>query len=529
MTNDPNALLQQAAEALKNKQYPTAETLQRKGCELLREQRAEELRIADEIEKLAQIHYVQKKFEISASEYRDVVNIQEKSLPESDFGILRALYGLAKAHFEAQQYDLSEMEMQRALAIAETRSDSPETLAFCLYELGWVLYFTGKYREAEPFLIRALSICDSTLGASHHQTIRVLGGIALLYANCTDLGRDPEPYFTRVIEASKSEKDLQETYITNLCRLAGYVAERRRYEEADELYSQLVTAVDASKRGGDSDRGWIIRSCVKYFESRGRGELVAHLVSEKPDFGVYADIVKERLEHAEQALSEDDPEIVEALLAAGNNATFEGRYAEAEPLLLRALEASGKIHGEKSSQTLFALTRVCVVSRLLKKFDQAELAIQKALAIAGECFPDDRLFPWTLEVFALLREAESKIGEATEAFGRAVTEYERICGFLSYQTAEALYHQSGFYLRVEDFGAAEKAIVRAISVIDRIEGLSDSEKSDYFGTLASIMKATGRSSEAAEAQKRADELFQNTKEEMKMRTRLTNRGVVPTR
>jgi tetratricopeptide (TPR) repeat protein len=512
MTNNPDALLQQAAEALKNKQYPTAEALQRKGCELLREQGAEESRIASEIETLADIHSAQRKFDLCASEYADVVRMREKFLPENDYSILRVLYRSAKSHFEAQQYDVAESEMRRVLSIGETYTNSNETLAFCLYELGWVLYFVGKYREAEPFLIRALSISDSTLGPSHHQTIQVLGGIALLYTNCTDLGKDPEPYFRRVIEASESEKDLQETYITNLCRLAGYVAERKRYEEADELYLQLVNLLGASGKGGDSDLHWIASSCVKYFESRGKGALVAHLVSEKPGHGVYADMVQNRLAHAEQTLSEDDPELVEALLAAGNNATFEGRYEEAEPLLLRALAASENIYGEKSSQTLFALTRVCIVSRLLKKFDEAESAIQKALTIAEECFPDDRLFPWTLENFALLREAESKIREASEAYERAVAEYERICGFPSYQTAEALYHQSEFFLRVEDFGAAENAVQRAISVIDRIEELSDSEKSDYFATLASIMKATGRSSEAAEMQNRADELFQRAKE-----------------
>jgi len=49
---------------------------------------------------------------------------------------------------------------------------------------------------------------------------------------------------------------------------------------------------------------------------------------------------------------EEEPNsaFVEALLAAGNNATFEGRYAEAEPLLVRALDASGKIHGEITSE-----------------------------------------------------------------------------------------------------------------------------------------------------------------------------------
>ena len=47
--------------------------------------------------------------------------------------------------------------------------------------------------------------------------------------------------------------------------------------------------------------------------------------------------------------------------------------------------------------------------------------------------------------------------------------------------------------------------------IDRVEGLSDSEKSDSFGILDSIMNATGCSSEAAEMQNRADELFQAAK------------------
>src|SRR6266568_865663 len=105
MTNDPDALLQQAAEALKNKQYPAAESLQRKGCELLREQRAEESRIANEIEKLADIHCAQSKFDLCANEYADVVRMREKFLPENDFSILRVLYRLAKSHFEGQQYD----------------------------------------------------------------------------------------------------------------------------------------------------------------------------------------------------------------------------------------------------------------------------------------------------------------------------------------------------------------------------------------------------------------------------------------
>ena len=217
------------------------------------------------------------------------------------------------------------------------------------------------------------------------------------------------------------------------------------------------------------------------------------------------------IEHAEQTLPDDDPEFVEALLAAGNNATFEGKYHDAEPLLLRALEASEKIHGEKSSQTLFALNRVCIVSRLLKKYEQAEPAIQRAMAIAAECFPDHGVYPWTMENLALLREAESRNGDATETYGKAIVEYERIFGFPSYETAEALYHQSAYFLRIGEFGMAEKSIERAISVMDKIAELSEYEKSDYLGTLASVMQAASRNSEAAEMRNRAEQLFQNAK------------------
>jgi tetratricopeptide (TPR) repeat protein len=79
---------------------------------------------------------------------------------------------------------------------------------------------------------------------------------------------------------------------------------------------------------------------------------------------------------------------------------------------------------------------------------------------------------------------------AANSYAQAVAEYERIFGFPSYETAEALYHQSGCLFRMGRFGPAEIAIQRAISVMDGIEELSEPEKSDYLSTLASILEAT---------------------------------------
>jgi len=385
-------------------------------------------------------------------------------------------------------------------------------LAFSLHELGWLLYFTGKYKEAEPYLLKALSIGERTLGILNRQTLRTLGALALLYQNCSDLGTDPEPYFRRAIDATKSENDLQETYISNLYRLANHLADRKSFEQADELFQQVLMFLNNLSSPSDLDTDWIARGCVQYFQSRGNEQVVQKLESRQHDAGAYRKMVQERLRHAERTLSQDDPELAEALLGAGNNAIFEGNYHEAEPLLTRALDVCTRIHGEKSSQTIFALNRVCIVKRLLRKFDEAESAIQRAVDGARTYFCDNGLYPWTLENLALLREAEGTIDDAEVGFAEAVAVREKISGFPSYEIAEALYHQSGCLLRVGKLGPAENAIRRAISVMDRVSELSDYEKSDYLSTLASILEGTGRNDESVEARNRAEQLFETARQ-----------------
>jgi tetratricopeptide (TPR) repeat protein len=186
--------------------------------------------------------------------------------------------------------------------------------------------------------------------------------------------------------------------------------------------------------------------------------------------------------------------------------------------LVRALAASVRIHGEKSSQTLFALNRVCIIKRVLGKFHEAESAIRQAVDGAKECFFNDGSYPWTLVNLALLREAEEKKDEAVKIYAEAVSEYERIFGFPSYETAEALYRQSGCLLRTGNVAPAETAIRRAISVMDKIEELSGYEKSDYLTTLASILEAAGRNSEAEEMRNRGQQLFEQSKKENESET-----------
>ena len=508
------ALFRQAARARDDRDYPTAEKLQRQGLALWGE---EDTRFSLELENLAGIHFIQEKFDRAASEFERALKVREGLGQQDDPSVLRVLYWLAKSYFNHQKYDLAEVVMRQRLGLAEARYDSLETLARSLYELGFLLYFVGRYQEAEPYLLKALPLFESSKGSSDSETVEVLERIALNYANCPAIGQDPEPYFKRAVESIRPGGATSQTYLANLCRWAGYASEHQRFEEADVLFSQLLALIDESEMPNDIDNHWIISDCVDYFQSRDKADLVANLARMDQEFNAYGQMLKRQLEHAERTLPDNDPAFAEAVFGSANYAIFESKYEEAEALLDRSLQAYTQIEGERGETVVQVLGRICVVSRLLKKFEQGEAAIQRAYGTARELYVNRYVLPSTLENFAALREAEGKIADATDLYERAIMEYERVCGFPSHDAVEALYRQSGYLLRIRDLSLAEAKIRRAMSVMDGIESLSKYKKSDYAATLATILEARGSEEESVEMRRLADALYQSAEKESERR------------
>jgi tetratricopeptide (TPR) repeat protein len=505
-------LIAEATQALNDQQYAAAEELQRRALQLLETQAADAPKVADELEKLAGIHFQQGKFGLAASEYDRVLKAREVSLHHADPQVLRVLYWQGKSYFSDMKYDLAEAAFRRALAASGTRPDSRRELAQFLYELGFLLYYVGRYPEAEPYLLQALPLYETLHGVNDPETVRVLERIALNYEHCPEIGKDSEPYFQKAALALKPDGEHKYEYLANLCRWAECVANRNRLQQADELYADLLCLIDASLER-ESECHWIMTNCVEYFQSRGKADLVAHLAAKEADYDAYGDLVRQRLEHAERTLPNNDPELADALFNAGNHAIFRQNYAEADKLLQRALDSNIKAHGEESEAVIANLNRLCVVARELKKGDESESAIQRALQIAKKSFPNSHVYPRTLETLAILRETQGRTEEALALYREAVAIFEQQYGYPSYETMEGLYRQSGQLIRAGQFADAEKAIRRVIEAMDKIDGVSDFEKSDYIATLAAALDGLGRRHESEEAGKRAEELLERARKQ----------------
>ena len=66
-------------------------------------------------------------------------------------------------------------------------------------QIGYYLYYQGRYEEAEPLYKRALEIRERVLGPDHPDTATSLNNLAILYDN---QGRyeEAEPLYKRALE-----------------------------------------------------------------------------------------------------------------------------------------------------------------------------------------------------------------------------------------------------------------------------------------------------------------------------------------
>lgn len=109
-----------------------------------------------------------------------------------------------------------------------------------LDHLGYYLTLRGRYSEAEPFLLQALSIHEQQLGPEHIHTATSLHHLALL---CRHQGKytQAEPLCLRALSIRKQQlgPEHQDT-ATSLYDLATLYEIQAKYEEAEALYMRAL-------------------------------------------------------------------------------------------------------------------------------------------------------------------------------------------------------------------------------------------------------------------------------------------------
>jgi tetratricopeptide (TPR) repeat protein len=328
---------------------------------------------------LAELLKVQGKFSLAQQMQASNLRILRRTKGEDDLRTLTSLGHLAIAYlYGGKSADAEPLLIQ---AVQEQRrvlgEEHPETL-LSMHELGMLYSYTARYAEAQSLWTKVLEARRRMLGPDHLNTLAVMVNLADLYRIRGD-SASAEAMYTKALQRlrrtfgeehpytigtmanlavfyqSQDKDALAEALLTkvlevrrrllgpehpdtlvSLRNLGGLYRKQGRYVEADPLLAQ---AVESGRRVLGVEHPFF----KSYLIALGRLRMDEHRDAEAES------ILREALtEPGAQNVSTWNPDETRSLLGASLAA--QGKYAEAEPLLLggyRALAERGAAPGKE--------------------------------------------------------------------------------------------------------------------------------------------------------------------------------------
>jgi tetratricopeptide (TPR) repeat protein len=266
------------------------------------------------------------------------------------------------------QQELRDLTLQFEGLLGRLKVNDSLDVAISLSRLARLYSDQGRYSEAEPLFIRALTINEQQFGASHPNTATSLNNLAGLYYS---IGRysNAEPLLIRALEINEKQLGANHpTTATSLNNLAELYQLIGRYSDAEPLFLHAL-AIQEQQLGADHpDTAISLNNLAFLYESIGR-------YSDAEPLFIRA------LAISEQQLGANHPDTAISL----NNLAFLyesiGQHSDAEPLLVRALEINEKQLGANHPTTATSLNNLAFLYESIGRYSDAEPLYVRAISI----------------------------------------------------------------------------------------------------------------------------------------------------
>jgi tetratricopeptide (TPR) repeat protein len=409
----------------------------------------------------------------------------------------------------------------------------PTNLGYAANALGYFLFNSAQYAEAEPLYKRALAILEKSLGENHPDVATVLNNLAMLYQAINRLS-EAEPLMKRALAIDEAGLGKDHPSVArDLNNLAQLYQDTNRLSEAELLYKRAL-AINEASLGKDhpsvardlnnlaglyrdtnrlSEAEPLIKRVVEIFErSLGKDHLkVATALNNLA--GLYRDtnrlseaepLMKRALAINEASLGKNHPDVARDLnnLAMLYRAT--NRLSEAEPLMKRALAILEKSLGENHSKVAMALNNLALLYQATNRLSEAEPLKKRALAIdEASLGKDNPSVASDLNNLATLYYATNRLSEAEPLYKRALAIWEKSLGENHPNVATALNNLAELYRTTNRLSEAEPLYKRALAIDEKSLGKDHPTVAIRLNNLAQLYQATNRLSEAEPLYKRA--------------------------
>lgn len=183
------------------------------------------------------------------------------------------------------------------------------------------------------------------------------------------------------------------------------------------------------------------------------------------------------------------------------------RYAEAEPLYMKALEIIKKIRGEKHIDTAMIMNNLAELYRKTARYAEAELLYKRALEITKKVQGEVHYTTaYCMNNLAALYYETGRYVESEPLYKRALETREKVLGYENPDTVMSMNNLAVLYLETGRFVEAEPLFKRALEITKKVLKEEHPATARSMNNLAGLYHETGRYSEAEPLYKRALEI-----------------------
>jgi tetratricopeptide (TPR) repeat protein len=181
-----------------------------------------------------------------------------------------------------------------------------------------------------------------------------------------------------------------------------------------------------------------------------------------------------------------------------------GKFAEAEPLVRRALAIDERTFGPNHPNVATCLNNLAALLHDTNRMEEAELLYRRALAIDEHCFGEgDPKVATCLNNLAQLLQATGRLQEAEPLYRRALTIDEQGFGVIHPRVAVHLNNLAELLKATDRLDEAEPFYRRALAIDEQRLGPDHPRVASHLSNLVQLLQATARLEEAKALCRRA--------------------------
>lgn len=404
---------------------------------------------------------------------------------------------LASVSRATNELDEIETLHRRAIAIFERRKDCLALLARELSSLAEFFIHNERFEDAEPLLLRSISIIEEADGYEHIRLADPICNLAFLLRSTGRL-EQADVAVARVVALFEGTNPVIDNPSVELSKLADLLRATDRLEESEFYLRAALTISEKIFGQEDHNHGDILRRLASLLVDMGRDNEAVP-------------VYRRALACLEERFGNADPELANELIGLARCLLRLGGESEAEALLHRTVNISERAFGEKTTQYALSLSNLAGLYFQTKRNVEAEKAFRRAFEIYDAAAdPDSYPRLDDFHTFASILLASGRAQEAEEPCLRAlslklarsgedlgVVDYYRVLG--------AVYCENG---KLEEAVAA----LRHAALIEANEGSSNWETAATLSLLGEALRRQDRPDEAIQCLEQALAIFDGEEE-----------------